>query len=630
MEFRILGPLEVWEHGRAVSLGGPKQRALLAALLLDANQVVPACRLVAELWGGEPPATAENLLHGYVSQLRRHLRPPQGGRAPRQMLVTRPPGYLLRLEHGVLDLHRFEQLVEQSRLALEGDAPERAAAALGEALGLWRGPALGDVALRGACRSKVAQLEERRVAALEERAEADLRRGRHLDLTGELQALVAAHPLRERLRAQLMFALYRSGRQAEALAAYRDGRRLLSEELGLEPGPVLQRLEHAILAADPALEPPAPTTVAGGLPSAAARALCHLPADLADFTGREGALAALAELLGREPEEHATAVAVAAVSGMAGVGKSAVAVRAAYRLRRRFPDGQLYVNLRGTGTGALAPGEVLGSLLLALGVEPAALPQGVEERAWRYRALLADRRVLLVLDGAADEAQVRPLLPGGAGCAALVTSRARLAGLEAAHQLELPVMSPAEAVGLLAKVAGRKRVAAEPVAAETIARRCGHLPLAVRVAGARLAARPHWRLGRLAERLGAERRRLDELRAGDLEVRASFAAGLGAQDDAARRAFRLLGLVEVAEFTARTAAAPLDLPVAEAEEQLERLVDAHLVEVAGQEPAGWTRYRLHGLLRGFARELLRAGPTTAGGELVPGRSAPDLEPVASA
>jgi DNA-binding SARP family transcriptional activator len=622
MEFRILGPLEVWEHGRAAPLGGPKQRALLATLLLDANHVVPADRLVHELWGDDPPVTAENLLHGYVSQLRRCLR-------SRQVLVTRPPGYLLQVEQGRLDLHRFEELAEEARLAMEAGAADRAADALGEALDLWRGPALGDVDLRGLSRSKVAQLEERRMAALEERVEADLRRGRHADVTSELQALVVASPLRERLRAQLMFALYRSGRQAEALAVYRDGRQLLTEELGLEPGPALQRLEHAILAADPALEPPEPTTVADGSPSLVANPPCHLPADVADFTGRQEALAALTGLLGREPDGHAPAMAVATIAGMAGVGKTALAVRTAHRLRPRFPDGQLHVHLGGSGRPR-PPAEVLAGLLQALGEDPAAVPDGLEERAWRYRTLLADRRVLVVLDDAAAEAQVRPLLPGGAGCAALVTSRATLAGLEAAHQLTLDVLDPDEAVGLLAKVAGPGRVAAEPVAAEAIARRCGYLPLAVRVAGARLTARPHWRLARLAERLGDETRRLDELRAGDLEVRASLEGSLRGQDAATRRAFRLLGLLPAGDFTARAVAALLDLPVTDAEELLERLVEVHLLEVAGLEAAGRTRYRLHDLLRGLARERLLAETTETDRRLLLDRSGADLQQVATA
>jgi DNA-binding SARP family transcriptional activator len=623
MDFRILGPLEVWEHGRAAPLGGPKQRALLATLLLDANHVVPADRLVEELWGDDPPATAENLLQGYVSQLRRRLR-------PLQALVTRPPGYLLQVEQGRLDVHRFEQLMEEARLAMEEGAAERAADALGEALGLWRGPALGDVVLRGLCRSQVAQLEERRMAALEERVEADLRRGRHADVTSELQALVVANPLRERLRAQLMFALYRSGRQAEALAVYRHGRQLLTEELGLEPGPALQRLEHAILAADPALEPPEPTTVADGSPSVVANPPCHLPADLADFTGRQQALAALTGLLGREPDGRAPAMVVAAIAGMAGVGKTALAVHAAHRLRPRFPDGQLYVHLGGPGKQARQPAEVLASLLQALGEEPAAIPGGVEERAWRYRALLADRRVLVVLDDAAAEAQVRVLLPGGAACAALVTSRVTLAGLEAAHQLALDVLDPDEAVALLAKVAGPGRVAAEPVAAEAIARRCGHLPLAVRVAGAKLAARPHWRLARMAERLGDEARRLDELRAGDLEVRAGFAASLRGQSAAIRRVYRLLGLLPAGDFTACAVAVLLDVPVGDAEELLDRLVEVHLVGVAGQDPGGLTRYRLHELLRGFARERLLAETTAADRKLVLDRSGADLQQVATA
>jgi len=315
---------------------------------------------------------------------------------------------------------------------------------------------------------------------------------------------------------------------------------------------------------------------------------------------------------------------------MAGVGKTALAVRAAHRLRPRFPDGQLHVHLGGSGRQARPPAEVLASLLQALGEAPAAVPDGIEERAWRYRALLADRRVLVVLDDAAAEAQVRLLLPGGAGCAALVTSRATLAGLEAAHQLTLDVLDPDEAVGLLAKVVGPGRVAAEPVAAEAIARRCGYLPLAVRVAGAKLTARPHWRLARMAERLGDETRRLDELRAGDLEVRASFAASLRGQGAATRRAFRLLGLLPAGDVTSCAVAALLDLPVPDAEELLERLVEAHLLEVAGQETSGRTRYRLHDLLRAYARERLLAETTAADRQVLLDRSGADLQQVATA
>jgi DNA-binding SARP family transcriptional activator len=635
MEFRILGPLEVWEHGRVVALGGPKQRALLATLLLHANHVVSADRLIDELWGDQPPATADNLLQGYVSQLRRRLPIRQDGRTPRQLLATRSPGYVLRVERSLLDLHRFEQLVEVARLAMAEGAPQRAADALRKALALWRGPALGDVAVEGICRSEVAQLEERRITALEERIEADLRLGRHVDLTGELQALVAENPLRERLRAQLMFALYRSGRQAEALAVYRDARRVLTEELGLEPGPALQRLEHGILAADPALQLPSPAIVADGAEAAADGPPCHLPPDVADFTGREDVVGGLRRLLGQEPGQRGTAVLVAAISGKAGVGKSAVAIRVAQQLRPWYPDGQLYVNLRGTEAHAPAPADILASFLRALGVDEAAVPDGLEERVRRYRARLADRRVLVVLDNAAGEAQVRPLLPPSAGCAALVTSRSRLAGLEAAHHAALEVLQSGEAVELLAKVAGAGRVAAEPTAARTIARLCGDLPLAVRIAGAKLAARPHWRLARLAERLGDERRRLDELRAGDLEVRASFAASHQGQDTAMQRAFRLLGLLETPSFAAPTAAAMLDVTVSDAEELLERLVEAHLLEVGGQDPGGRTSYRFHDLLRIFARERLRVETPVADRQaalrrLAPEPSGADLQPVAAA
>ena len=297
---------------------------------------------------------------------------------------------------------------------------------------------------------------------------------------------------------------------------------------------------------------------------------------------------------------------ISAIAGKAGVGKTALAVRVAHRLRPRFPDGQLYVNLRGAEAQALDPAEVLAGFLRALGVEGAVIPEGLEERVRLYRSRLADRRVLVVLDNAASEAQVRPLLPGSHGCAVLVTSRARLGGLEAAHSLTLDVLDPDQAVALLAKLAGPGRVAAEPEAAQQIVRLCGWLPLAVRIAGARLAGRPHWRLALLAERLADEHRRLDELATGDLEVRASVALSYHGRGEQERRLFRLLGLLAAPSFPAWVAAALLDIGLAEAEGLLERLVDAQLVEAAGQDQAGQLRYRLHDLLRVYARERLHA------------------------
>jgi DNA-binding SARP family transcriptional activator len=609
MEFRILGPVEVWEGGRRLDVGGPKPRAVLAAFLLHADRMVSTDRLIDELWGETPPATARNVLQCHVARLRRALHRTREGDGSTPVLLTRPGGYLLRVEPGQLDLHRFQEAVESGRRAMAAGDVAGAAEHLRRALAVWRGPALADIASESLRRTTAPHLEEARLVALEERLDADLGLGRHAELVGELEALVAAHPDRERPRRQLMLALYRSGRPAEALEAYRAARRRLVEEFGLEPSPALQQLERDILLASPGLDPESPPAIDGDEPRPApSPGPCQLPPDIDDFTGREVALAQVQELL---EGEQATAIVISAIAGKAGVGKTALAVRVAHRLRPRFADGQLYVNLRGAEDQALDPADVLAGFLRALGVEGAVIPEELEERVRLYRSRLADRRVLVVLDNAASEAQVRPLLPGSRGCAVLVTSRARLGGLEAAHSLTLDVLDPEQAVVLLARLAGPERVATEPEAARQIVRLCGWLPLAVRIAGARVAGRSHWRLALLVERLADEHRRLDELVIGDLEVRASVALSYRGRGEQERRLFRLLGLLVAPHFPAWVAATLLDIGLAEAEELLERLVDAQLVEVAGQDQAGQLRYRLHDLLRVYASERLRLEEPTA-------------------
>jgi tetratricopeptide (TPR) repeat protein/transcriptional regulator with XRE-family HTH domain len=337
-------------------------------------------------------------------------------------------------------------------------------------------------------------------------------------------------------------------------------------------------------------------------------ALSQLPPDIEDFTGREDALERLRVRMADRPS-GSTAVVITGAVGKAGVGKTALAVHVAHQLRPEFPDGQLYVNLRGAEAQALAPAEVLGRFLRALGVEGQCLPQDVDSRAGLYRSLLADRRMLVVLDNAADEAQVRPLLPAGAGNAVLVTSRVRLAGLTPAEAIDLGVLPPEQAVELLGKIVGADRLAAESGAASQLAALCGYLPLALRIVGARLAAKPHWRVQRLADRLGAHHRRLDELAVGDLEVRASFALSYRGVGEAERRAFRLLGLLEVPDFAPWMLAALLDVPAPDAEEIAERLADAQLLDTVGEDAAGQIRYRCHDLLRLFARERLATDET---------------------
>ncbi len=399
-----------------------------------------------------------------------------------------------------------------------------------------------------------------------------------------------------------MLALYRAGRHAEALGVYRDGHRVLREELGLEPSATLRNLELAILARDPALH--AECLAPPGAPEPPAGAPKQLPPAIDDFTGRDKELAWIWQLLGKDQPRAGDGPAVVAITGLAGVGKTALAVRAAHSLRSQFPDGQLFVNLRGAELRAAEPADVLAGFLRALGVDGSSIPEGLEERAQLYRTRLADRHVLVVLDNAGDEAQVRPLLPGGTDCATLVTSRTPLVALEAAHALALQILPDEQAIELLGRLLGPVRVAAEPAASRVIVQRCGGLPLALRVVGARGAARPELRLGTLADRLADERRRLHELRVGDLEVRASLALSYASQDGDGRRAFRLLALAPAVTSAAWVAAALLDVPLNAAEEQVERLVDAALVEVAGYDAAGQIRYRMHDLLRLFARERL--------------------------
>ncbi|MCW2945554.1 MAG: transcriptional regulator, family [Actinoallomurus sp.] len=584
MQVRLLGPVELWDGSASVPLG-PRARAVLAALSLDPGRVHSVDRLIEAVWGERAPTTAIAQIHACVSALRRAWRTADpGGETIRDVIVTAAPGYLLRTDQ--VDLLEFERRLEAAR----NSGPARAAEELRAALTLWRGPALGG--LPGLA-SEATHLEERRLTAIEERINADLALGRAGDLIPELVSLVAEHPLRERFRAQLMLALHRAGRRSEALDAYQEARRTMVGELGLEPGPELGRIQQAILADDAWLSPgAAPAPVAGPSP---------LPPDIADFTGRAKQAAEMADAVTWRPEPYG-AVPIVAVTGRGGVGKTTLAVHVAHRLRPQFPEGRLYVGLRGTDATPADPADVLGRLLRRLGVDGAALPDDPDERAELYRARLDGRRVLIVLDNAADEQQVRPLLPGSSACAVIVTARRRLTGLAGAARVELDAFDPAQAMELLTRVAGPERVAAEPDAAERVTTLCDRLPLALRIAAARLAAKPHWTVDRLARRLADERRRLDELVHADLEVRGSLALSHRGLSAAAQRVFRLLGTLEVADFAAWTAAALADVPVSEGEDLVEELVDARLLEVAGCDVTEEPRYRFHDLLRVYARE----------------------------
>ena len=580
--FGVLGPVRARRGEEQLSTGSPQQRALLAALLLREGRMATAAELIDALWGEDPPSQALAALRTYASRLRKVLGA--------GVLVSESGGYAVRgLGEGALDLAVAQELAAQAEKARNAGDLCHARDVLGQALALWDGEALAGVPGPYAEAQRV-RLEEWRLQLTESRLDMDLEQGCHAEAVSELTALTAAHPLRERLRELLMLALYRSGRQAEALAVYADTRRLLAEELGVDPRPGLRELQHRILQADPGLaEPSAPQPE----PATASIRPAQLPATVPDFTGRSAFVAELGQVLA---SAEGRVMAVSALAGIGGVGKTTLAVHVAHEARAAFPDGQLYVDLQGAGPRPAEPETVLGSFLRALGTQDSAIPATLEERSALYRSVLDGRRVLVLLDNARDAAQVRPLLPGTAGCAALVTARVRMVDLAGAHLVDLDVMSPDEALSLFTKIVGRERVAAEREAALDVVAACGFLPLALRIAASRLAARRTWTVSVLAAKLADERRRLDELQAGDLAVKATFELGYGQLEPAQSRAFRLLGLADGPDISLAAAAAVLDLPVEETEDLLESLVDTSLLESAAPG-----RYRYHDLVRLYAR-----------------------------
>lgn len=592
MQVRLLGPVQLRDRDGPVPIG-PRVRVVLAALALSPGRAVSVDRLVAAVWPEHPPATATAQIQACVSALRRALS--RTGLPARDVIVTIPPGYMLSAGPDQVDVLRFDRELARARDAADSGDADQAAGLLRDALAQWHGHALEGFPGLAA---EATRLEQRRVGAVEQRVDADLACGRHFELIPELTSLVAEYPLRERFSGQLMRALHRSGRRSEALEVYQETRRALIEDLGLEPGPELQRVQREILvAADP--DPgPAPRD---RLRSSPPGEPSPLPAGVADFTGRRRQVAEVIEAI-TGAEWPCSAMATVAITGPGGAGKTTLAVHVAHRLRARFVHGRLYADLHGSGAAPAEPVEVLGRLLRRLGVESRSLPDREEERAELFRARLDGRRVLVVLDDAADEAQVRPLLPGSATCAAITTSRRRLTGLPGAARVEVGPFTSAHAVELLGRVIGGARVAAEPPAAERIADLCDRLPLALRIAGARLAARPHWTLDLLARRLADERRRLDELVHADLEVRGGIGRDYERLSPVARRAFRLLGLLDDGRLSAGSAAALLDVVVTEAENLVEELLDARLLEIVGPDASGRTRYRFPGLVRAYARE----------------------------
>ncbi|WP_372411697.1 BTAD domain-containing putative transcriptional regulator [Streptomyces luteireticuli] len=605
VRFKVLGPLEVVADGRALPLGGSKQRTLLATLLVHANTPVPGERLCDAVWGENPPASAQANIRSYVAALRRVLNKAAG----EDRLSMGHRGYELRVRPDEVDLHRFEDLAERGRAALAAGEHRAAAGHLGRALDLWRGEAFDRVAHHEALHIEAARLEESRLVAFEGYAEARLALGEHLDAVAVLQAQTARYPLRESLWAKLMVAQYRCGRPGDALTSYTLARAALRNELGLEPGAELRRLHRAVLTRDPALGA-APAPVPPARPAPSWRTVSQLPLDTPDFTGRHLVMSRAAALLepaadaGAAPSPTTTPVVV--LTGPSGTGKTALATRLAHLLRHAFPDGQLFLRLDGARGIRRPPGALLSDLLLSLGVAGSSLPEATVDRAAMFRSLLCGRQVLLVLDDARDEAQIRPLLPGSSRSAVLVTSTARLDGLEDAHLVDVPPLDDEEAQALLRRLTDCRRLDAEPAAARRVVTACAGLPLALRVAGARLAAHPRLPLQDLADGLDAARYetpdghtdedRTDEQRA----VRAAAAVGYQGLGPDAAWAFRALGLLPSPEFPGWVLAALLDEP--DTDRWADALLDAHLIQVCAIDAQGQPRYRMHDALHAHAAE----------------------------
>lgn len=589
--FRLLGPVGVWAGGRLLGPSAAQGRTVLAVLTLEAGRPVSVARLETALWGAEPPDLSRNAVQQQISRIRRLLAP-----FPEVTLETSARGYCLTVERDRVDLFRFRELVR----AADGEPePESAADLLRRGLAWWQGAPLSDVAGRWLPDVVVPGIEEERLTALERRAALDLRLGRHQEVAAELAALVAENPLRERLVSLLMRALLRSGHRTEALAVFRRIRRHFAEELGIEPGADLQRLHQAILAGREEAAGPAAVTTAPAVPR-------HLPPDIELFTAREAELAALDRLMppaaGAAPAAQVTAPCV--ITGAGGVGKTTLAVHWAHRARGRFPDGQLYVNLQGFGPTHIArpPAEAVRLFLDALQVPPQLIPATLEARVGLYRSLLAERRMLILLDNALDADQVRPLLPNAPGCLALVTSRAELTGLvaaEGARTLSLGLFPPADSRELLTRRLGVDKVGAEPQAVDDIVSRCAGLPLALAIVAARAHARPAFPLGTLVSGLDD----LDVFDGGDAatNMRTVFSWSYRALSPAAARLFRLLGLLPAPEISTAAAASLAGTPVRQAHRLLTELTRAHL---ATERSPG--RFGCHDLLRAYAEELTLA------------------------
>lgn len=594
MRFNILGPLEVWEGGTKLRLGGAIQERVLLMLLLESGKMLPVSRLVEAVWDENPPATAPHQVRKAIADLRRRI--PGGS----EIVVTEGPGYRVVVTDIQLDLAEFDARLRTAKEALAAGNPPQAVDALQATLALWRGHLLsgeGGPIIQTAS----VMLEERRLAAAEQLFDLRLALGESAELVVDLRQFVLQHPLRETLRGQLMLALYRSGRQVAALEEYAKVRQLLIEELGIDPAPQLTKLYEGILRENPELAAaPQPSLAPSPLPVVPEiKAPSTLPHDLVDFTGRDRELQ---ELLRYARHEDGRATRIVAIDGMGGSGKTTLAVRAAHRLAAAYPDGQVHIDLRGytPGEQPITTGAALVTLLRTMGVPGPGqqLPEDDAGRAALWRATLNGKRVLLLVDNATDTGTILHLLPSSPGCLVLVTSRARLVDLDGADWISIGLMSPEESAALIEDVLGRQRVSVEPEAAAELARLCGYLPLALRIATARLRNRPRWTLAYLVERLRDETRRLDELSLGERSIAATLRLSYQALDEESRTTFRTLAMHPGGDIDVHSAAALLGMDIRIAEDTLERLLDVHLVL---QPDIGL--YTMHDLVRSFVQSL---------------------------
>lgn len=598
MEFRLLGPVEVIIGGRPVPLSAPRQKAVLTLLLVECGKVVSVSRLVDLLWPKDPPSTARSQVQITISALRRLI----GGK----IIRTRSPGYVIDVSPDAIDYHRYERLVAEAAAVAESGRLECAVHLLRRALALWSGFALEGV--RGdAILAMAARMNERRMFALQNCLQFELELGRHEELVGELREHVAGNPFNERLRGLLALALYRGGRQPDALRALREGRELLADEMGLDPGGELRRLEHAILTGDSRLGLAEPRPAHESPAAGSSWVPRQLPRAASGFTGRDELISRISALLSPECGTKASDVPIAVLTGRGGMGKTALAVRVAHLVSESFPDGQLFIQLH--SNVHQTAGEVLAGLLRLAGFREDLIPLSPGERSGLFRSWLAGRRVLIVIDDVVDASAVTLFLPGAPGCAVIVTSRHRLT-LEGAVHYEIGPLDELAAFDLLTHLLGRHRVNGDVDAVTRLIALCDSMPLALCAVGAKLAARPHWPVSRMAVHLQDHKRRLGELELGGASVRTTIALSYRGLEPRARCLLRRLSLLNTGEFAAWIAAPLLGSDLHRAEEALQQLVDAHLVEAFICEH-GPVRFCLHDLVRIYAAERLEGEETNA-------------------